>query len=85
MSGVAQQGANRLREQLDNNTRLMTELEEKARREKLINSINSALRSTLNLNQIFGTAVDELAQALKAPDCAIVCAGRKVSDPPLNR
>jgi two-component system, NtrC family, sensor kinase len=83
MSGVAQQGANRLREQLDNNTRLMTELEEKARREKLINSINSALRSTLNLNQIFGTAVDELAQALKAPDCAIVCAGRKVSDPPL--
>ncbi len=83
MSGVAQQGANRLREQLDNNTRLMTELEEKARREKLINSINSALRSTLNLNQIFGTAVDELAQALKAPDCAIVCSGRKVSDPPL--
>jgi len=83
MSGVAQQGANRLREQLDNNTRLMTELEEKARREKLINYINSALRSTLNLNQIFGTAVDELAQALKAPDCAIVCRGRKPSDPPL--
>jgi signal transduction histidine kinase len=83
MSGVAQHGANRLREQLDNNTRLMTELEEKARREKLINSINSALRSTLNLNQIFGTAVDELAQALKAPDCAIVCSGRKVTDPPL--
>lgn len=83
MSGVAQQGANRLREQLDNNTRLMAELEETAKREKLINSINSALRSTLNLNQIFGTAVDELAQALKAPDCAIVCAGRKLSDPPL--
>jgi len=83
MSGVAQQGANRLREQLDNNTRLMSELEEKARREKLINYINSALRSTLNLNQIFGTAVDELAQALKAPDCAIVCRGRKPSDPPL--
>lgn len=83
MSGVAQQGANRLREQLDNNTRLMTELEEKARREKLINYINSALRSTLNLNQIFGTAVDELAQALRAPDCAIVCRGRKPSDPPL--
>lgn len=83
MSGVAQQGANRLREQLDNNTRLMAELEEKARREKLINYINSALRSTLNLNQIFGTAVDELAQALKAPDCAIVCPGRKLSDPPL--
>lgn len=83
MSSVAQQGANRLREQLDNNTRLMAELEEKARREKLINYINSALRSTLNLNQIFGTAVDELAQALKAPDCAIVCAGRRPSDPPL--
>lgn len=83
MSGVAQQGANRLREQLDNNTRLMAELEEKARREKLINYINSALRSTLNLNQIFGTAVDELAQALRAPDCAIVCSGRRLADPPL--
>ncbi|PZM84559.1 MAG: hypothetical protein DKT66_07965 [Candidatus Melainabacteria bacterium] len=83
MSGVAQQGANRLREQLDNNTRLMDELEEKARREKMINTINSALRSTLNLNQIFETAVDELAQALKAPDCAIILPGRKLSDKPL--
>lgn len=83
MSGVAQQGANRLREQLDDNNRLMTELEDKARRETLINSINSALRSTLDLNQIFGTAVDELARALRAPDCAIVCLSRNITAPPL--
>lgn len=83
MSGVAQQGANRLREQLDDNNRLMTELEDKARRETLINSINSALRSTLDLNQIFGTAVDELARALRAPDCAIVCLSRNIMAPPL--
>lgn len=81
MSGVAQQGANRLLEQLENNKMLLSELEEKAMREKLINSINSALRSTLDLNQIFATAVDELARALKTGCCAIVCPAASVGEP----
>ncbi|HEY9786568.1 MAG TPA: GAF domain-containing sensor histidine kinase [Candidatus Obscuribacterales bacterium] len=83
MSGVAAQGANRLREQLEDNTRLMAELEEKAMREKLINSINSALRSTLDLKQIFATAVDELAAALRTPHCAIICPGAETGEKPL--
>lgn len=83
MSGVAEQGANRLREQLEDNKRLLLELEDKATREKLINSINSALRSTLDLNQIFATAVDELARALRTSHCAIVCPAKYTSEAPL--
>ncbi len=65
MSGVAQQGAMRLRDQLDANTELVAEVKAQAARELLINSINSALRSTLDLYQIFETAVDELGPRSK--------------------
>lgn len=82
MSGVAQQGANRLREQLFANTRLMAELKAQAGRELLINSINSALRSTLDLDQIIATAIDELGKALKAKHCAIVCPSTQSTEMP---
>ncbi len=73
MSGVAQQGANRLREQLENNTRMVNEIQAQAQREALINSINSAIRSTIELDRILETAVDELAGALNVFRCAVVC------------
>lgn len=82
MSGVAQQGENRLRDQLEANTQLVAEVRAQAAREQLINSINSALRSTLDLNQIFGTAVDELGRALQADSCAIVCPTANPAEPP---
>lgn len=82
MSGLAQQGANRLREQLFDNERLVAEVKAQAARESLINSINSALRSTLDISQIFATAVDELAKALRVTSCAIVCPGGITSRQP---
>lgn len=82
MSGVAQQGARRLRDQLEANTELVAEVKAQAAREQLINSINSALRSTLDLTQIFETAVDELGKALHADICAIVCPSVYPGEPP---
>ncbi len=83
MSGLAEQGANRLREQLKANEQLVNEVKGQAARELLINSINSALRSTLDLNQIFETAVDELGRALQASSCAIVCHSSYPDEPPV--
>ncbi len=73
MSGLERRSANRLRDQLLANTDLVAEVKATAARERLINSINSALRSTLDLNRIFETAVDELGKALHVSCCAIVC------------
>jgi len=73
MSAVAEQGANRLREQLIANTRLVNETRAQAAREHLINSISSAIRSTLDLDQILKTTAMELSSALNAARCAIVC------------
>ncbi|HEY9679354.1 MAG TPA: ATP-binding protein [Drouetiella sp.] len=83
MSGLAEQGANRLRDQLHANEQLVNEMQAQAAREVLINSINSALRSTLDLNQIFETAVDELGKALQVTSCAIVCHSSYPDEPPL--
>ncbi|MBI2811198.1 MAG: GAF domain-containing protein [Candidatus Melainabacteria bacterium] len=83
MSGLAEQGANRLREQLKANEELVNEVKGQAAREVLINSINSALRSTLDLNQIFETAVDELGRALQVSSCAIVCHSSYPDEPPV--
>ena len=73
ISGLAQQVANELRVQLKDNERLVAEVKGQAARERLINSINSALRNTLNLNVILETATNELTAALKCHACAIVC------------
>jgi len=82
MSGLAQQGANRLRVQLQANQQLVAEVKAQAAREQLINSINSALRSTLDLGQIFETAVDELGKAMQSDSCAIVCPSTYPNEPP---
>jgi two-component system, NtrC family, sensor kinase len=73
ISGLAQQVANELRLQLKDNERLVAEVKGQNARERLINSINSALRNTLNLNVILETATQELTAALKCHSCAIVC------------
>ncbi|MCA9800774.1 MAG: GAF domain-containing protein [Cyanobacteria bacterium HKST-UBA02] len=73
MSDVALQGANRLREQLEQNNLMVAEMQTRSQREHLINSINSALRSTLEFDDMLATAVEELAQAVGVFRCAIVC------------
>ncbi len=80
MSGLASHGENRLREQLEDNNRMVSEIRNQAQREALINSINSALRSTLELDRILVTAADELAGALHVFRCAIVCKLSEVDD-----
>ncbi len=73
MSRVTEHGANRLREQLSANQKLVTESRAQAAREHLINTISSAIRSTLDLGQILETTANELSSALGATRCAIVC------------
>jgi signal transduction histidine kinase len=80
MSGLAHHGENRLREQLEDNNRMVAEIQAQAQREALINSINAALRSTLELDRILVTAADELAGALNVYRCAIVCKLAEVDD-----
>src|SRR6202034_1486569 len=53
-----------------------------AARQGLINSINSAVRSSLDLGQIFETACDELSRALHPDGCAIVCPSTYANEPP---
>lgn len=72
MSQVTEHGANRLREQLNANKRLVTETRAQAAREHLINTISSAIRSTLDLDQILTTTIMQLSSALNAARCAIV-------------
>jgi len=73
MSDVALQGANRLREQLEQNNVMVAEMQARSQREHLINSINSALRSTLEFDEMLATAVEELAQGVGVFRCAIIC------------
>lgn len=73
MSRVARQGAERLLEQLDANERLISDSDERAKRERLINSINKGVRSTLELDKIFETAVVHLAQAVQTDLVALIC------------
>jgi signal transduction histidine kinase len=83
MSGLERLSTNRLREQLIANNDLINEMKAQAAREVLINSINSELRSSLDLNKIFETAVDELGKALHASCSAIVCPSAYPSEPPI--
>ena len=83
MSGLERLSTDRLREQLIANNDLIAEMKAQATREVLINSINSALRSTLDLNRIFETAVDELGKGLHASCCAIVCPSAYPNEPPI--
>ncbi|MBS2010446.1 MAG: GAF domain-containing sensor histidine kinase [Cyanobacteria bacterium SZAS TMP-1] len=65
MSQVARQGQERLYEQLDANERLVHETDERAKRERMINFINKAVRSTLELDKVFLAAVVQLSQAVE--------------------
>lgn len=73
MSGLARRGENKLREQLEYNRGMVIEIQAKAKRENLINTVNSALRNTNEFDKILETAADELAKALGVFRCAIVC------------
>ncbi len=77
MSGLAQQVANQLREQLEQNNRMVLALQEQSEREKLINSINSVVRSSIDLNEILHTVCNELSDAIKVFRCAIICPSPK--------
>lgn len=81
MSRVARQGAERLLEQLDANERLISDSDERAKRERLINVINKGVRSTLELDKIFETAVVQLAQAVQTDLVALICPPQTVIAP----
>jgi signal transduction histidine kinase len=72
MSRVARQGAERLYEQLDANEKLVHETDERAKRERLINFINKAVRSTLELDKVFKAAVMQLSTAVQSDLVAII-------------
>lgn len=82
MSQVAQQGAMRLRGQLDANNRLVAETRAQAAREQLINAISSAIRSTLDIDQILTTTVNQLSSALAVSRCAIITPADHINDAP---
>lgn len=75
MSRVARQGAERLMEQLEANERLIIDSDDRAKRERLINSINKGVRSTLELDKIFQTAAVQLAQAVTCDLVAMIRPG----------
>lgn len=77
MSRVAQQGATRLRGQLDANNTLVAEMRAQAAREQLINALSTAVRSTLDIDQILSTTVAQLSLALGANRCAIITAAEQ--------
>jgi signal transduction histidine kinase len=83
MSKVAQQGASSLRGQLDANNRLMAETNAQAAREQMMNAIASAIRSTLDIDQILSTTVSQLISALRASRCAIITPNDHIGQPPL--
>jgi signal transduction histidine kinase len=82
VSRLAQQVADRLREQLKDNERLVQEVKGQAAREHLINSINKALRDTLDLDRILEIASRELNAAIRASACVIVCPSVEPGKPP---
>lgn len=73
LNRVARRSNERLVEQLEANERLVAESEERAQRERMINSINKGVRSTLELDRIVAAAVDQLSQAVPADLVAILC------------
>lgn len=83
MSKVAQQRATRLRGQLDANNRLVSESKAQASREQLFNLISSAIRSTLELDQILRTTVSQISSALNISRCAILTPSSVPCEPPL--
>lgn len=83
MSKVAQQRATRLRGQLDANNRLVSETKAQASREQLFNAISSAIRSTLELDQILRTTVTQISSALNVSRCAILTPSHTPCEPPL--
>jgi signal transduction histidine kinase len=83
MSHVAQQGATRLRGQLTANNRLMLETTAQAAREQMMNAIASAIRSTLDIDQILSTTVSQLITAVRASRCAIITPADAIGQPPL--
>jgi signal transduction histidine kinase len=83
MSQVAQQGASRLRGQLQANNLLVVETTAQAAREQMMNAIASAIRSTLDIDQILATTVAQLIQALRASRCAIITPNDHIDQPPL--
>jgi signal transduction histidine kinase len=72
MSQVAQQGATRLRGQLEENNMLVAETRAQAAREQLINTVSTTIRSTLDTDQVLDTTVAQLTNALGANRCAII-------------
>jgi signal transduction histidine kinase len=82
MSRVAQQGATRLRGQLDANNMLMAETRAQAAREQLINSLSASIRSTLDIDRILSTTVAHLINALGANRCAIITQSEHHGDAP---
>ncbi|MBX9937613.1 MAG: GAF domain-containing protein [Candidatus Obscuribacterales bacterium] len=73
LSRVSRRSNERLLEQLEANEKLIAESEERAKRERLINSINKGVRSTLELDSILRSAVNQLSQAVSADLVAILC------------
>lgn len=73
LSLVSRRSNDRLLEQLEANEKLVAETEERAKRERLINSINKAVRSTLELDKMLEVAVIQLSQAVPTNLVAILC------------
>lgn len=73
LSQVSRRTNEKLMEQLETNEKLMSDSEEKATRERLINSINKGVRSTLELDRILAAATEQLSQAVSADLVAILC------------
>jgi len=75
MSRVARQGQERLYEQLDANEKLVHETDERAKRERMINFINKAVRGTLELDKVFLAAVVQLSQAVESDLVVVIVDG----------
>lgn len=73
LSRVSRRSNDRLLEQLEANEKLVVETDDRAKRERLINSINKAVRSTLELDKMLEVAVIQLSQAVPTDLVAILC------------
>jgi signal transduction histidine kinase len=82
MSYAAFHGAAKLRGQLDANEQIIIESKARTAREQLFSSISSAIRSTLELDEILRTTVAQLSSALGVSRCAIIAPGMAISERP---
>lgn len=82
MSYVAQEGASRLRRELNANHMLMAETSAQAAREQMMNAIVSAVRSTLDIDRILSTTASQLSSALDASRCAIITPSEQIGQAP---